>query len=830
MCCVNKYNCTKTSHVHGAILVNIASQYIQVSVMHTKKGNPTKMSYPERRRRSTQTSSWKLSSSLLLLTLCILLGLICTWPIAVDAFTIVCGGSVVGTDIASRLYKHSNHYQFLQTHGSSKIHASSNDDETAETITMDLDPYGTPQELCEALGEGQLSVVDQLRGELRRIGLRDDDIVAGDDEALELAKRLFITKYLPMEDVPEKYLSSNLPSTSSSLTSSETRDDGGVELGAGAVIGSAEEDDSTAINPIDTSGDTTTGTASESEPEEDIEIEMLENVAAEIKRLEEALIAKIEEEEENGEAEVEKEGEDVTSGSSHVPTFADQAGMESSSATVVGNISAQDGTGIVEGSEGELVLGEAPSQAVDSETAKLISEADSIEAEKKAYMERMLEVKRLAELAEDDNAVAATSTNEDDKITAEEERLEAELLSLEVQLEAERQRLDQVRLEVEHLSLVDEDEKAKNGAAKEEEKFLPAAGLETKQSLSPQTEESNDPENVRARIASSYNRYSRLDQQGAINKPNNARKEEVEHRLESQKRAVQRLAELNSPEYQRLSQRYNRYARLDDVTARLNELVAAKEDRNAGGHQAKQSENVPTITAATGAESGDGNGNAQKQKEQEEQKNQPPQAVVSTGSAPRRAGPGLVSTTESFREQRQWKKKEIDDLTELDGGWEKLDINWRVSARQFFGNDKRRLDSLGASAFEHRFVLQLHLLDESKVECELRVVDVNADIVIRNAKIFVYCADESGNRVEAHALEIENDGKEKTLFASDSDTDVGSVSYGRCPFTTTPSDGGARAEVSRQMLLQQAMESGLRVHASFDVNTVEQVTSRIFSV
>ena len=809
--------------------------------MHTKKGILTKMSYPGRQRH--KTSSWKLPSSLSCLQLihCISLGLICTWPVAVDAFTIVCGGGGVGTGFASRPYKDDNQHPFLKTLGSSsvratKIYANVNDvDETAETHAMDLDPYGTPQELCEALSEGQASVVDQLRGELHRIGLRDDDIVAGDDEEIELAKRLFITKYLPIEDVPEKYLSSSLSSTSSSLTSGGTRDDGGVEPDAGVVIdGTAEEDDSPEIiNPVDTSGDTITGTASESGSEGDIEIEMLENVAAEIERLEEALMAKIEEEEENGEAEVEKEGEDDTS-SSNIPTFADQAGMESSSATADNNISAQDETDVVKESEGELVLGEAPCPAVDSEAAKQTFEADSLEAEKKAYMERMLEAKRLAELAEDNNAVAATSVDEDDKITAEEERLEAELLSLEVQLEAERQRLDQVRLEVEHLSLVDKDEKADNNAVKEKEMSLPAVTSPTQEpqnnaaTATEQSEDSNDAENVRARIASSYNRYSRLDQQGAINQPNSARKEDVEHRLESQKRAVQRLAELNSPEYQRLSQRYNRYARLDDVTARLNELVAAEEDKSAGGNQAKQSEDVPNFTTATKAESGDVI--TQKQNEQEEQKNQPPKAVVSTRTASRRAGPGLVSTTESFREQRQRKKEDIEDLSELDGGWEKLDINWRVSARQFFGNDKRRLDSLGASAFDHRFVLQLHLLDESKVECELRVVDVNTDIVIRNANVFVYCVDESGNRVEAHALEIENDGKEKTLFASDSDTNIGSVSFGRCPFITTPGDGGVGVEVSRQMLLQQAVESGLRIHASFDVNTVEQVTSRIFSV
>ena len=705
------------------------------------------------------------------------------------------------------------------------------DDAASEKLVMDLDPYETPQELCEALSEGQVSVADQLRGELRRIGLRDDDIVADEDEALELAKRLFITKYLPMEDVPDKYLSDDLPASSLSSNSDPNKGDDDAE--PSEQTGVAEADDSPTDNPVDASEDTTRDTFSASGSEEDLEIEMLENVAAEIKRLEEALMAKIEEEDGNGEAEVEKEGEEDDT--SNIPVFADQADVESS-ATADDNDSVRDGIDVMEKREGGLAIGEA-SPAVESETATQIFEADSsVEAEKKAYVERMLEAKRLAELAEDETAVAATSADEGDKITAEEERLEAELLSLEVQLEAERQRLDQVRLEVEHLSLVDEDDtsKANNNAEKEKEISTPIAIPETQElqnnlaTGTGQTEESNDPENVRARIANSYNRYSRLDQQGAINKPNSARKEEVEQRLESQKqRAAQRLAELNSPEYQRLSQRYNRYARLDDVTARLNELVAAEEDKHTGEKQAKRKEDIPTVTSATAESSG---ANALKQKDSEEQTIQPPKAADSTRTPPRRAGPGQISTTESFREQRQWKKEERDELGELDGGWEKLDINWRVSARQFFGSDKRRLDSLGASAFDHRFILQLHLLDESKVECELRVVDLDTDIVIRNANIFVYCTDDSGHRVEAHALEIESDGKEKTLFASDSDTEIGSVSFGRCPFITTPEDGGPKAEVSRQMLLQQAVENGLRVHASFDVNTVEQVTSRIFSV
>ena len=673
-----------------------------------------------------------------------------------DAF-VVCGGISARTSsdgpIARNCAERHPILHPLALSSGSAIRAINNNDDGAETAaSIDLRPYGTPQELCEALQEGPVPVAEQLRGELCRIGLRDDDIIAtGDDnESLDLAKRLFLTKFLPMEDIPEKYLAVGSSSPPSSPDSSE------LMSGDAAVV---------QTDSLSSHDDVGTGTIES--VEEDLDMEMLESVAAEIKRLEEALMSKMEDEEEISEA-AEGDAQDTT----------DQANQD--------------------------------------------LEADQIEAEKKAYMERMLEAKRLAELAEDEKGAVAMTADNDDKVTAEEKKLEAELLSLEVQLEAERQRLDQVRMEVEHLSLVDDDEEQINqpSSASEvpsEPQMNPAKADETK--------ETDDSVDVRERIANGWLRYSRLDQQGALNQPNNARKEEVEHRLESQQRAARRLAELNSPEYQRLAKRYNRYARLDDVTARLDELVAAEEDKN---------EEVKTMPSKDTpmdeiAERGTTDVETQQQKASEVQQQKPPPQDGSIRAPARRAGPGLA-TTESFREQRRWEKQEDDDVDVLDGGWQKLEITWRVSARQFFGNEKRRLDSLGASAFDHNFILQLHLEDESKVECELRVVDVNADIVIRNANVFVYCTDDAGNRAEAHATDIENGGKDKTLFASDSDADLATVSFGRCSFYTTHGDGGGRVEVSRQRLLEQAVKNGLRVHASFDVNTVEQVTSRIFAV
>lgn len=674
-----------------------------------------------------------------------------------DAF-VVCGGTSIsartssGGPIACYRADHNPILRPLALSSVSEIHAINNNDDDAETASIDLRPYGTPQELCEALQGGPVPVAEQLRSELCRIGLRDDDIiVTGDDnESLDLAKRLFMTKFLPMEDIPEKYLA-----VSSSYSSSSPESSG--ELSGDAVVAQTDSP---------TSHDNVGGTIES--VEEDLDMEMLESVAAEIKRLEEALISKMEDEEEISGA-AEGDAQDT----------ADQVNQ-------------------------------------DLEADQIVP--DQIEAEKKAYMERMLEAKRLAELAEDEKVAVVMTADNDAKVTAEEEKLEAELLSLEVQLEAERQRLDQVRMEVEHLSLMDDEEKINlPSEVPSEPQMYPAKADETR--------EIDDSVDVRARIANSYNRYSRLDQQGALNQPNNARKEEVEHRLESQQRAVRRLAELNSPEYQRLAQRYNRYARLDDVTARLDELVAAEEDKN------EEVKTMPSKDAPMDeiAERGTTDIGARQQKASEVQQQKQPPQDGSIRAPPRRAGPGLA-TTESFREQRQWENQQNDDLDMLDGGWQKLEIAWRVSARQFFGNEKRRLDSLGVSAFDHSFILQLHLEDESKVECELRVADVNADIVIRNANVFVYCIDDAGNRVEAHATDIENGGKDKTLFASDSDADVATVSFGRCPFNTTPGDGGGRVEVSRQRLLEQAVKNGLRVHASFDVNTVEQVTSRIFAV
>jgi len=59
---------------------------------------------------------------------------------------------------------------------------------------IDLSSYSTPQELCVAVD------VDSLRAELARVGLMSEN-----DSPLELAKLLFLTKFLPLDDIPKQY-------------------------------------------------------------------------------------------------------------------------------------------------------------------------------------------------------------------------------------------------------------------------------------------------------------------------------------------------------------------------------------------------------------------------------------------------------------------------------------------------------------------------------------------------------------------------------------------------------------------------------------------------
>ena len=59
---------------------------------------------------------------------------------------------------------------------------------------IDLSSYSTPQELCDAVD------VDSLRAELARVGLMSEN-----DSPLELAKLLFLTKFLPLDDIPKQY-------------------------------------------------------------------------------------------------------------------------------------------------------------------------------------------------------------------------------------------------------------------------------------------------------------------------------------------------------------------------------------------------------------------------------------------------------------------------------------------------------------------------------------------------------------------------------------------------------------------------------------------------
>ena len=137
--------------------------------------------------------------------------------------------------------------------------------------------------------------------------------------------------------------------------------------------------------------------------------------------------------------------------------------------------------------------------------------------------------------------------------------------------------------------------------------------------------------------------------------------------------------------------------------------------------------------------------------------------------------------------------------------WEKVEFGWRVGNRHFEGDEVKSLASPIATVFDQNLFLRLHLIDESNVEIELRVGnELDGDLTIRNAEIFLYCADEYGRRVDAHAVGLE-DG---SCSSPDDPT-----SFGRCGFELKR---GRRA-VTRQMLLQQAISSGVRVNASFEV-------------
>ena len=66
--------------------------------------------------------------------------------------------------------------------------------EGSDSDGLDLDLYDSYQELCEACSD------DVLRAELQRIGLKSDGT------SMDMAKRLFITKYFPIDQIPEEYL------------------------------------------------------------------------------------------------------------------------------------------------------------------------------------------------------------------------------------------------------------------------------------------------------------------------------------------------------------------------------------------------------------------------------------------------------------------------------------------------------------------------------------------------------------------------------------------------------------------------------------------------
>ena len=153
------------------------------------------------------------------------------------------------------------------------------------------------------------------------------------------------------------------------------------------------------------------------------------------------------------------------------------------------------------------------------------------------------------------------------------------------------------------------------------------------------------------------------------------------------------------------------------------------------------------------------------------------------------------------QEQEPRKAPEIENINQ----WEPVEFGWSVGSRHFLGENFRSLASPIETAFGHNFFLRLHL-GGSRVETELRVGDIYADLVLRNMEIYIQIRDENGRRVVAHASDLENGA-----CASDDPN-----SFGHCPFVFL-NEAGMVVEAPRQMLLRQASSGGLRVKGYFEV-------------
>ena len=124
---------------------------------------------------------------------------------------------------------------------------SSDDDESrpdtdtnsnSDGIDLDLAPYDSYQQLCEAVE------TDVLRAELQRIGLKS----AG--TSMDMAKRLFITKYFPIDQIPEHYWDNGAAATEEQMDDA-VEGDSAVQVGGEEVNTATTDDDDDEVRRLE---------------------------------------------------------------------------------------------------------------------------------------------------------------------------------------------------------------------------------------------------------------------------------------------------------------------------------------------------------------------------------------------------------------------------------------------------------------------------------------------------------------------------------------------------------------------------------------------------
>lgn len=420
-------------------------------------------------------------------------------------------------------------------------------------------------------------------------------------------------------------------------------------------------------------------------------------------------------------------------------------------------------------------------------------------AEKKAYKEQP-EAHHTAADAESKREIFDPPTD----ISPEEKNLEEELISLEVQVEAERQRLEQVRFEFENMTAEERAEARKRRV---------------------------ENERKRRRVVDSYQKYQTFGQK--YNTPDAEKQKEVGQRLEQQKRAAKRLEELQSSDWKRMAYSYNKYARGDEtlmerarrleVEAELERLEAesgeaeadADDNINDDGGGNEGGSDVETLTTEDDLGLSDAEMEQQPKNEGQSESEAPISSesvapISSTSPLASAASNTPLSEMESFRDATRAQPGR--EMIKSNRDRETVEFAWRVGERQLAGNGAKRLESLPVSAFDQKFFLQLHL-NNSMAEVELCIVNLNGDVlVLRNINVYVNVNDHNSSKHTAHAIKLENGGKARNLVLS-----VDSSSLGRCPFVFK-SGSGSDVEVTREMLLRHGEISGrVLIYASFEV-------------